>query len=110
FCPPARSRPPPVRRPAAAAGSVGGPVGRPAYVDSRRKVALVRRRGSTYRGRVTPPVWLAVPLVALLRAPLWAAWAGRERGPGAPVDTVAAYQRFVRALERSRGEPTDRSG
>jgi hypothetical protein len=54
---------------------------------------------------VTPLAWLAIPLVALIGALLWAAWAGRERGPADPVDSVAAYHRFVRALERGRVEP-----
>jgi hypothetical protein len=54
---------------------------------------------------VTPLVWLAIPLLALLGAVLWAAWAGRERGPGDPVDSVEAHHRFVQALERSRQEP-----
>jgi hypothetical protein len=54
---------------------------------------------------VTPLVWLTIPLVALIGALLWATWAGRERGPADPVDTVAAYHRFVQALERTRVEP-----
>jgi hypothetical protein len=54
---------------------------------------------------VTPLVWLAIPLVALLAASAWAAWAGRARGPGDPVDSVEAHHRFVAALERSRHEP-----
>jgi hypothetical protein len=59
----------------------------------------------TYRGGVTPLVWLAIPLVALLAAVAWAAWAGRPRGPGDPVDSVNAHHRFVEALEKSRHEP-----
>jgi hypothetical protein len=47
-------------------------------------------------------VWLAIPLVALVVAVLWAGWAGRERGPADPLDSVAAHHRFVEALERSR--------
>jgi hypothetical protein len=43
--------------------------------------------------------------VALFAASGWAAWAGRSRGPGDPVDSVAAHHRFVAALERSRHEP-----
>jgi hypothetical protein len=58
----------------------------------------------TYRRRVTPLAWLAIPLVALLLAIGWASWAGRPRGPADPVDTVAAHHRFVQALERSRRE------
>ena len=46
-------------------------------------------------------VWLAIPLVALVVAVLWASWAGRARGPADPLDTVAAHHRFVEALERS---------
>ena len=54
---------------------------------------------------MTPLVWLAIPLVALLAAIGWAAWAGRPRGPGDPVDSVEAHHRFVAALEKSRHEP-----
>jgi hypothetical protein len=50
---------------------------------------------------VNPLVWLAIPLVALLAAVAWASWAGRQRGPGDPVDSVEAHHRFVQALERS---------
>lgn len=57
---------------------------------------------------MNPLAWLAIPLVALIGALLWAAWAGRQRGPADPMDTVAAYHRFVRALERSRPEPPTR--
>jgi len=59
---------------------------------------------------VTPLLWLAIPLVALLVACAWAAWAGRQRGPADPLDSVEAHHRFVEALERSRREqpPSDR--
>jgi hypothetical protein len=53
---------------------------------------------------MSPLAWLAIPLVALLAAMGWAAWAGRPRGPGDPLDSVEAHHRFVRALERSRQE------
>jgi hypothetical protein len=54
---------------------------------------------------VTPLAWLAIPMVALLGALCWAAWAGRQRGPGDPLDSVEAHHRFVEALEKTRHEP-----
>lgn len=58
---------------------------------------------------MSPLVWLAIPLAALLVAVLWAGWVGRERGPADPLDSVAAHHRFVEALERSRqDQPDDR--
>lgn len=56
---------------------------------------------------MSPLVWLAIPLVALIAAVLWAGWAGRERGPADPLDSVAAHHRFVEALERSRQDQPD---
>ena len=61
---------------------------------------------------MSPLTWLAIPLVALIVAVVWASWVARPRGPGDPVDSVAAHHRFVEALERSRQErpapPDDR--
>jgi hypothetical protein len=54
---------------------------------------------------VAPLVWLAIPLAAVLAAMGWAAWAGRSRGPGDPLDSVEAHHRFVQALERTRHAP-----
>lgn len=61
-------------------------------------------RSAAYRERVSPLVWLLIPLVALIAAVAWASWAARPRGPADPVDSVAAHHRFVEALERSRHE------
>ena len=59
---------------------------------------------------MSPLVWLAMPLAALIVAVLWASWVARPRGPGDPVDSVAAHHRFVEALERTRlGQPDDPS-
>ena len=54
-----------------------------------------------YGKGVSALLWLAIPLVALLAAVLWASWAARPRGPADPVDSVEAHHRFVEALERS---------
>jgi hypothetical protein len=54
---------------------------------------------------VSPLVWLAFPLVALIVAVAWASWVARPRGPSDPLESVAAHHRFVEALERSRREP-----
>ncbi len=56
---------------------------------------------------MSPLLWLAIPLLALIAAVLWATWAARPRGPADPVDSVAAHHRFVAALERSRHEQPD---
>lgn len=53
---------------------------------------------------MSPLAWLAIPLVALIVAVMWASWVARPRGPADPVDSVAAHHRFVEALERSRQE------
>ena len=58
---------------------------------------------------MSPLVWLAIPLLALIAAVVWASWAARPRGPADPVDSVAAHHRFVEALERSRQDPDGRS-
>ena len=54
-----------------------------------------------YGKGVSALLWLAIPLVALLAAVLWASWAARPRGPADPLDSVEAHQRFVEALQRS---------
>jgi hypothetical protein len=59
----------------------------------------------TYRGHVAALVWLAIPLVAVLAAMGWAAWAGRQRRPGDPLASVEEHHRFVQALERTRHAP-----
>jgi hypothetical protein len=56
---------------------------------------------------VSPLAWLAIPLVALMAAVVWASWAARPRGPADPLDSVEAHHRFVEALERSRHERRD---
>jgi hypothetical protein len=66
-----------------------------------------RVRPAAYREGVSPLVWLAIPLLALIAAVLWATWAARPRGPADPVDSVAAHHRFVEALERSRQDHPD---
>ncbi len=64
-------------------------------------------RPAAYRWGVSPLVWLAIPLLALIAAVLWATWAARPRGPADVVDSVAAHHRFVEALERSRQDSPD---
>ena len=61
-----------------------------------------------YRERVSPLVWLLIPLVALVVAVAWASWMARPRGPADPVDSVEAHHRFVAALERSRKDKDER--
>ncbi|CAA9286701.1 MAG: hypothetical protein AVDCRST_MAG41-4052 [uncultured Corynebacteriales bacterium] len=56
---------------------------------------------------MSPLVWLAMPLLALVAAVAWGGWAARPRGPADPLDSVAAHHRFVAALERSRQDPPD---
>ena len=43
-------------------------------------------------------VWLLPVPVATLSAVAWALWSSRVRGPADPVDSVADYERFRRAL------------
>ena len=59
---------------------------------------------------MSPLAWLAIPLLALTAAVVWASWAARPRGPADPLDSVEAHHRFVQALERSRQEPRDPQG
>lgn len=51
-------------------------------------------------------LWLAPVLVATPAAALWAAWSSRARPPAQPQESVAAYERFRRAL----AVPDDRDG
>jgi hypothetical protein len=44
--------------------------------------------------------WLAIPVVALVLAIAWVAWAGRERPRADTHDTVLAHDRFKAAFER----------
>lgn len=54
-------------------------------------------------------VWLAIPVVALVLAVLWVAWASRTRPRADTHETVEAHQRFRDALESGRAErPVDR--
>jgi cytochrome c-type biogenesis protein CcmH/NrfF len=43
-------------------------------------------------------VWLLPVPVATLAAAAWVAWSGRVRRPAQPLDSVADYARFRRAL------------
>ena len=45
--------------------------------------------------------WLAIPVVALVLAIAWVAWAGRERPRADTHDTVLAHERFKAAFERT---------
>ena len=65
-------------------------------------------------------LWLAIPVVALVLAIAWVAWAGRERPRADTHDTVLAHERFKAAFERSAppdlhpsdpstGRPADRA-
>lgn len=44
--------------------------------------------------------WLAIPVVALVLAVAWVAWAGRERPRADIHDTLLAHERFKAAFER----------
>lgn len=46
--------------------------------------------------------WLAIPVVALLLAVAWVAWATRERPRADTHDTVEEHERFKRAFETDR--------
>jgi hypothetical protein len=60
-----------------------------------------------------PLVWLMFPLGATLAAMGWTAWSGRARGPQQPADSIAAHERFRRAmaapLSAPPGQQRDRS-
>jgi cytochrome c-type biogenesis protein CcmH/NrfF len=43
-------------------------------------------------------VWLLPVPLATLSAVAWVVWSSRVRGPADPADSVAAYERFRRAL------------
>jgi hypothetical protein len=42
--------------------------------------------------------WLAIPVVALVLAVAWVAWAGRERPRADTHETVEAHERFKAAF------------
>lgn len=48
---------------------------------------------------MSPLVWLAIPVAALLLAVLWVAWASRARPRADTHETVEAHQRFRAAFE-----------
>lgn len=50
--------------------------------------------------------WLAIPVVALVLAVAWVAWASRERPRADTHETVLAHERFKAAFER-RSDPSD---
>jgi hypothetical protein len=43
-------------------------------------------------------VWLAIPFAAMLLAIVWVAWSNRPRKPQGMNESVAAFQRFRRAV------------
>ncbi|NHC13289.1 hypothetical protein [Motilibacter deserti] len=43
--------------------------------------------------------WLAIPVVAVVLAIAWVAWAGRTRPPADTHETVEGYRRFTAALD-----------
>ena len=51
--------------------------------------------------------WLAIPVVAVVLAIAWVAWAGRARPPADTHETVEGYRRFTAALDSAarRDEP-----
>jgi len=57
---------------------------------------------------MSPLVWLAVPVVALVLATLWVGWTSRPRPRADTHETVQAHQRFVAAFEgrRTSGAPS----
>lgn len=52
--------------------------------------------------------WLAIPVVALVLAVLWVAWASRTRPRADTHETVEAHQRFRDAFESGRDRTADR--
>jgi hypothetical protein len=48
-------------------------------------------------------VWLTIPVVALVLAMLWVAWASRTRPRADTHDTLEAHRRFRAAFEK-RGD------
>ena len=56
-----------------------------------------------------PLLWLMFPLLVTLAAVVWAAWSGRARGPAQTDDSIAAHERFRRAMAAQVGpRATDR--
>lgn len=47
-------------------------------------------------------VWLTIPVVALLLATVWVAWASRTRPRADTHETVEAHRRFRAAFENHR--------
>lgn len=56
---------------------------------------------------MSPLVWLAIPLVALVLATVWVGIASRPKPRADTHETVQAHQRFVKAFE-SRPQQTRR--
>lgn len=48
---------------------------------------------------MSPLVWLAIPLVALVLALLWVAWVGRTRPPEGTHETLQKHERFKAAFD-----------
>lgn len=51
---------------------------------------------------MTALAWLAIPVVALVLAVAWVAWASRERPRADTHETVEEHQRFKNAFETDR--------
>jgi hypothetical protein len=43
--------------------------------------------------------WLAIPVAATVAAAGWVAWTGRARRTAEPLDSVASFERFRRAVD-----------
>jgi hypothetical protein len=55
---------------------------------------------------VSSPVWLAIPLVALVLALLWVAWTSRTRPRADTHETLEEHARFKAAMDPKRyGRP-----
>ncbi|WP_377269488.1 hypothetical protein [Peterkaempfera sp. SMS 1(5)a] len=55
--------------------------------------------------------WLVIPVIAVLAAAVWAAWAARPPKAAGDGATLADYERFRAALERTTvgAAPAERS-
>ena len=51
---------------------------------------------------MSPLVWLAIPVVALALAILWAVWASRTPPRAETHETLAEHERFKRAFDHDR--------
>jgi hypothetical protein len=53
--------------------------------------------------------WLVIPVIAALAAAVWASWAARPPRAAGDGASLAGYERFREAMERSTSGPVDPS-